>query len=658
MVKWLCIGLFCCVLPLWGIAQPLDPAGLPKKAARSWEKAREAVNQQAYGEALQALDELLVGAPQFPDGWALKADILHDQGKYVESVAAYDQAFTIDPGYDPRVYYRQALALSRAGEYDRAITALETYLSRVKPNAQQRQRAERNLADIRFTQEAVKHPVPFQPERLGAAINTAAAEYLPAFTADENLLIFTRVVNGQEDFYFSRRQEDGSWAVAQPLEALNSTVNEGAHAIAADGRMLVFTACNQRGGLGSCDLYIAFREGNGWSQPRNMGAPVNTAGWESQPSLAADGRRILFAAKRNDGLGGSDLWETVWQGEKGWSAPRNLGAVINTPEDEQAPFLHPDGRTLYFMSNGHPGLGGFDLYVSRLDSAGQWGKPVNLGYPINTAANEGALTVSRDGQTAYFATDNPDPLAGPVTVNLGEKRWTTDIFQFPLYAAAQPTPVTYARGKVLDEVTRKPLAAIVEITDLGTQQLFYRDRADENGEFLVCLPAGNNYALNIQQPGYLFYSDNFALEQGYDLERPFLLTALLQPLPPASATPTTTAAKPAGKPVILRNVFFATNSATLDPASTDELNRLAQLLREQPQLRIQLNGHTDDVGSESDNQVLSEARARAVMQYLVNAGIAANRLQARGFGESLPIAPNDTPEGRRQNRRTEFVVLE
>jgi outer membrane protein OmpA-like peptidoglycan-associated protein len=372
---------------------------------------------------------------------------------------------------------------------------------------------------------------------------------------------------------------------------------------------------------------------------------VNTSAWESQPSLSANGRQLFFASDRPGGQGRNDIWVSDRNPDGSWGNPRPLSDSINTAGMDQSPFIHPDGQTLYFMSDGHPGMGQTDLYYSRLRPDGKWGKPQNMGYPINTTANEGALVVGLSGEKAYFATDRAD-IAGRAP----EGRIPySNIFEFDLYPEARPRPVTYLLVKVLDAQTGAPLLAQADILELEEQTLFASSTTDEKGELLVCLPAGRDYALNVNKEDYLFYSENFALSDSFSLNRPFEVEAALEPVK--------TTSDEERKPIVLRNVFFETGSAELLPESRGELDRLVLLLEENPDIHIRINGHTDNVGSEEDNLQLSDARAASVLAYLNQAGIAKSRLESKGFGETQPMAPNDTPAGRRLNRRTEFVIV-
>ncbi len=623
------------------------PAGAPPKAVKLFEKAEAALKAQDPDQAIRFLKDALVVAPDYYDAWVDLGHLHRERREWEATVACYEKALRLDSLYRPAIWYQTALALREMGRFEEAIPKLETYLAQNPKNERQKAFAVQLLEQTRFAAQAVKNPVPFQPQPLHSFINTPLPEYLPSLSADGQLLVFTRVVNGQEDFYFSfRSPETNDWQPPQPLEELNTPVNEGAHCLSADGRVLVFTACNQRDGLGSCDLYISTWSKGEWSPPRNLRAPVNSPGYETQPTLSANGNTLLFASTRPGGFGGNDLWQSDRLPDGRWSTPRNLGPVINTAEDDQAPFLHPDGRTLYFMSKGHPGMGGFDLFFSRKSDAGEWEKPQNLGYPINTLDNEGALIVSADGKKALFTKDQKqaEPKGRPVT----------DIYEFDLYAEARPTPVTYVRGVVKDAVTKTPVQATVQIASVEGGLREDSLSTWEDGSFFICLPLGENYAFTVEKKGYLFFSENYELREQREAGAPYEVEILLYPAPAVASPPGDQG--PSSPPVVLRNVFFATGSAELRPASTAELDRLFRLLESNPAMRIELHGHTDDVGAEADNLDLSTRRAKAVYGYLIEKGIAPARLSYRGFGESMPLAPNTTPENRQRNRRTEFVV--
>ncbi|MCX6270868.1 MAG: OmpA family protein, partial [Bacteroidetes bacterium] len=395
-----------------------------------------------------------------------------------------------------------------------------------------------------------------------------------------------------------------------------------------------FAAGYRQDGLGRFDIYTAHREGGGWNVPYNIGPPVNTASWESQPSISSDGKTLYFASLRNGGFGNSDIWKSVRQPDGSWSIPVNLGENINTATFEMNPYIHPDGRTLYFSSMGHMGMGGYDLFYSRLDSSGNWSKPVNLGFPINTYADEINLIVNARGNLAYFSSDK---LGG-----FGKN----DIYCFDLYPDARPILVNYMKGRVFDSKTKLPLEAKFELKDLKTGAVVVTSFSEkETGGFLVALPSGKEYALHVSKEAYLFYSENVSFTGDYSAEKPLLKDVPLQPVA-------------MGEIVVMNNIFFETGKADLKPESMVELEKLLDLMRKNPGLSIEIRGHTDNVGADELNMKLSENRAQVVYNYLINNGIHASRLTFKGFGKTIPVASNDTAEGRSLNRRTEFKVVE
>ena len=382
-----------------------------------------------------------------------------------------------------------------------------------------------------------------------------------------------------------------------------------------------------------CDLYFSEFKGDRWTVPKNLGGNINTRYGEKQPSLSSDGRIMYFVSNRDGGLGGYDVWISYKDDEGGWGKPVNAGDSINTQGDEHSPFIHPDNQTLYFSSDGWPGLGLFDIFITRRTSDSTWSTPVNLGYPINTNGNEEGLIVNARGQTAYYSSDR-----------LSEQG--RDIYSFDLYKEVRPIKVSYMKGRVYDAETKKRLGARFELINLNTEDpIMVSTSHPETGEFLVCIPANADYALNVSRKGYLFYSDHFETRQVYERTAPFLKDIPLQPIK-------------VGERIILRNVFFEYNKHDLKTESRVELNKVVKLMNENPSLVIELSGHTDNTGTAEYNQTLSENRALSVRHYLVEHGIDGNRITCKGYGLTMPLATNDTEEGRAINRRTELKILQ
>ncbi len=620
------------------------------------EGMRQSFNGQPR-KALAQIEKALELEPEFLDALLQWSNLKYDLGNLEEAEIGFEKVIAIDPHFSENAFYNLGLIEWKQSKFSEAALHFQNYLDSHPKRSRRIEKAKVYFRNAQFAAEAIKNPVPFEPKSLGPNINTPRAEYLPSLTADGETLIYTAVVRGQEDFFISTK-EGGEWQKGRPIESLNTYLNEGGQSISADGKFLVFTACNRRDGFGSCDLYFSEIKKGRWTPQKNIGQPINTSAWESLPSVSADGKAIYFSSTRKGGQGGKDLWVSFRRPNGQWGTPKNLGAVINTNKAEQSPFIHPDGKTLYFMSNGLPGMGGFDLFYSRKQADGSWGEPQNLGYPINTKGNEGALIISLDGKTAYFASDIANLQEGDSSFDNIKSNGTTDIYSFELYQAARPQPVTYVKATVFDDETLQRLSAKVEFVDLATGNIHASSVTEEDGEFLVTLPIGKDYALDVSKEKYLFHSENFALTRDMESDQPFLLEIGLVPIPVRTTGGSGETPPPKSQPIILKNVFFETGSAALLPQSVLELTRLKNLLEENPKLDIQINGHTDNVGSEEDNQMLSENRAKAVNDFLVENGINPMRLTYKGFGESQPIDTNETEDGRRNNRRTEFEVVD
>ncbi len=620
-------------------------------------------NEKAIREFEKALKEI----PNFIDAQLQWAAMKADLNLYREAEIGFEKVIEIDPLYNTKVLYTLGIAETQQEKFGEAAEHFQQYLDTESKNESLRSKAKRHLANCTFRHEVGNKRVPFDPQDIGDNINTPANEYLPSLTADGSTLVYTRVVkdeNGDphEDFYISRKVESG-WRKGRPLEDINTGYSEGAQSISADGKFLVFTACNRKGGFGSCDLYFSEVKNDRWTKPANMGEPINSSGWESQPSISADGKTLYFTwvppRKRHQRSNNKeDIRVSYRQADGSWSKPVGLGSEINTPYSDQSPFIHPDGKTLYFMSNGHPGFGSYDLFYSRMQEDGTWGRPRNLGFPINTAGAEGAMVISLDGKTVYFSTDRVDPgVDGLSAFDKPATKGNSDIYFFELYEEARPLPLTYRQARVYDAETKKPLTANVEFVELIQSKTHVSSITDEDGEFLVCLPLGNNYALNVSKEGYLFHSENFALINRKS-GKPYVLEIALRKIPKSMRpNPEVSTPIPASEPIVLKNVFFDTGSADLRSESYTELRNLKELLEKNPSMKIQVNGHTDNVGSEEANQKLSANRAKSVYEFLVQEGINASRMSFKGFGESQSIDSNENSEGRQRNRRTEFMII-
>jgi outer membrane protein OmpA-like peptidoglycan-associated protein len=619
--------------------------------------------------AISFFKDALNEEPNYTEAWLMLGEIYEQSNRPDSAIFAYRQFANLDPNIHPRAIHNLAALEYSQGFFEEAEKSFLKYLTFPIRSDDIRARANASLEKARIAVKFKNNPVPFNPVNLGDSINTDMDEYFPSLTVDQKTLVITKrsivqaggvaiqpfdrsgrtpinanqiqtitvdkTVTYREDFFISTfcdSTQTWSKAVRMP-EPVTSENNEGAQSISPDGRYLFFAGCNRRDGLGSCDIYVSRKIGDTWGQPFNLLAPVNTGAWESQPSIAPDGKTLYFASNRPGGKGGSDIWMSVLQDDGMWSKPVNLGDSVNTSGSETSPFIHYDNQTLYFSSDGHAGLGGMDMFYVRKKSDGTWGTPVNLGYPINSHKDEISLIVNSTGDMAYFSSDRPGGKGGQ------------DIYMFELYRDARPLAVSYLQGKLFDARTHSPLEAKFEIINLRTGQIVASAESDQvSGDFLVSLPSDGSYALNISRDGYLFHSEHFELGDIANQIKPKTIDVPLAEIRKGEST-------------VLRNIFFETNEFRLKPESTQELERLVKMMRENPNIRIEISGHTDNVGSESLNQRLSENRAKAVYDFLISRGIRPDRLIYAGYGLSRPIAPNDTEEGRAQNRRTEIQIL-
>lgn len=603
-----------------------------KDAIKNFAEANHKLDESNYEEAMQLLNKAIAADYKFLEAHALLADIMRQRRLNKPAIEEYKIVIAINPEFNRAVYLKLSDLELSDGAYAEALRHAEKYLTFPNITPQNTTLAQKIARDAKFSIEGLAHPVAFKPVSMGDAINTAADEYSPVATADESTIIFTRQINSNEDFYESDKV-NGEWTTAKPLSTNINTpqFNEGSESISQDGNYLFFTGCNRPDGMGRCDIYIALKKGDDWGKPFGLSAPVNSSGWESQPSISADGRTLYFVSNRPGGYGGYDIWKSTLT-PKGWGPPVNLGPNVNTPYSEQSPYIHPDDNTLYFCSNGWPGFGGMDLFVSRADKTGQWQKPENLGSPINTNNDESGLSLTATGQYAFFSSNKLNGAGG------------YDIYRFEMPQHLRPNLVTYVKGNVNDFKTKRPLEAAVEIRDLENDKPIYQNYSTlPKGNFLATLPTGKNYGLNISKAGYLFHSENFSLE-GHEPTNPFYIQAWLQPIEVGSKS-------------ILKNIFFDTNQFNLKPESRSELIKLINFLALNPTVRIEISGHTDDVGNDQSNQLLSENRAKSVYQYLIAAKVDPNRLVFKGYGETQPILPNNSDESRAKNRRTEFKVI-
>jgi len=617
------------------IGQVYDANKVSKKSRKNYEQAMLKVDEGDYLSALAFLDQAIANNPNYLDAILSKAGILSELKRYEGSVENYERAFVIDQEQSREYLFTYAIALAGSGDFKKALQAVDRFLLLPNINTASLQAARYRRKSFAFAVQNLEKNAAVAPSKIknaGEAINSVASEYYPTMTIDGKQLVITRRTRGSadEDFFVSLRK-DGKWETAIPLEGrINTGYKEGGQQISPDGEWMVFTGKDYPEGFGSFDIYIAYLTNNGWSERQNLGAAINTEYWESAPCLSPDKKHLYFASDRPGGYGGSDIYVSTRMANGKWSLPQNLGSTINTGGDESCPFMHADNETLYFNSNGHEGFGGADLFLSKKSSNG-FLTPQNLGFPINTINDEGSLFVTADASTGYFASDRSDTKGG------------LDIYVIQLGTNIQPSTTSWVEGRVYDSASGKGLMAIVEVIDLESKVVVSELEADGQGNYLSVLPLGKNYAFNVSKKGYLFYSGRFEMSKALGQSQ-FKKDIPLQPLQK-------------GTSIVLRNIQFETGKYNLLSESFIELDKVAKILFENPNMKVQIVGHTDAVGKEVDNVLLSKERANVVVAYLATKGIQASRLSAEGIGASRPIADNQTEEGRALNRRTELVIL-
>ena len=603
-----------------------------KKAQISFDNAQVLLKRNDYEKAALSLKDAVAADPTFSFAFLQLADLSRRLKAYDQAKTAYLNVIKLQKEKDVRMYYGLAESELMTGDYQNALTHIQLFIAAYKGNDLEfLSKAKKYQTDCLFSIEAIKSPNSFEPVNLGKEINSVYRDYFPSITADGAQLIFSRNIEGNEDFYISKKSA-GVWTSPTSLsEQINTRqYNEGAQSLSPDGKYLFFTGCNRPDGLGRCDIYLSHKAGADWGAPFNLGAPINTEYWESQPAISPDGT-LYFVSNRPGGLGGYDIWKSKLKDDGYWGNPENLGPEINTPYDEHTPFIHPDGKTLYFSSDGWPGLGNKDIFLSHMDDKGKWTKPENLGYPINTFNEETGLIVSPDGNDGLFS------------ANLRDGFGDMDIYQFKIPEAKKPAAITYVKGIVRDKKTKVLLEANVKVVNLQNSKVIYNDyTAKETGDFLAVMPIGASYSFHVNADGYLFYSENYELGNLYT-DKPFLLEIELEKIQ-------------VGNNIVLKNIFFDTNQYKLLPRSYIELATLLELLKQNPGIQIEIQGHTDNVGNEASNLKLSLARSKAVYDYLIENKVPVERVSYKGYGKSKPIAANDTEKNRKLNRRTSFVI--
>ena len=612
------------------------------KAKKQLDEAFVAFNAAEFPKALSAVNKAIKIDPTYADAYSLQASVYEAMRDTQNASKSYQNCLRVAPLFQPMYFYygeylyrnkrlQEASAILK--QFDEVPNRTGFIAQKHGASVRLKEKASRLQASVKTAMDDVNIAENLRIKNMGPSINTDKDEYWPGMPFSGDRFVFTRRLGGtenamlQEDFYMSDLR-DSLWGKAYPAPGeINTPENEGTLSVKADGSALYYTRCNQPGGLGSCDLYVSDLDGRGWKRGSNLGSPVNGGSWDCQPAISGDGHTLIFSSNRAGGFGGKDLWISYLKQGK-WSVPKNMGPAINTRDDDDAPFLHYDGVTLYFSSLGHPGFGGSDIFMSRLGADAQWSTPENLGSGLNTPEDEFGLYIDAGGKKGYFASDRKGGLG------------RLDIYQFDVPEKFKPIPVTYVSGRIEDAQGGQPLMARIRVVELSTGKVVFSDSVSN---FFIPLTVGGNYALFATAKGYVPNSMNFQ-PTASTLDQPFAVVAKLTPINNNAV-------------FVLRNLFFDTDKYDLKPESAEELLQLVELMKMNPKMEVMITGHTDNQGAADYNVKLSENRAASVVAYLVKAGIAPARLKSKGYGDSRPAAANDTEEGRAKNRRIELVIL-
>lgn len=610
-----------------------------KKAIKLYEDAQLLLQQRRFSQAIEKLKGAVEKDNDFIEAHlrlAFSYELLRETNAQQYHL---EQIIRIEPNSAKykNIYYSLGKVYFKQGKYAQSGQMLSKLESlgidneRIKADVQELNR------NIKFAVENIKNPLDIHPHALPPILNSFPLQYFPVLTADENTIIYTArdgiSFHDDENIVVSKKDANGNWSKPISISPnINSQFNEGTCTISADGRTLIFTNCEGRKSVGGCDLYISYKTGDEWSAPLNLGRNINSRSWDSQPALSADGRKLFFVSDRGGGHGKRDIWMSQKDHEGIWQRASNLGPIINTKEDEVSPFIHVNGVSLFFASQGFPGFGGYDLFKSeKLDSA--WSQPVNLGFPINTHEDQVSLFVSTNGKNGYYSFERKGQNEKNQSVLYG--------FEFPQDGILEQRSI-YLTGNIYDAETKEPLEATIELYKLGTDSPIAVFTSDPvTGEYYSILNEHNKIVLYIDREGYLFESQLFDIV--VDSTNSIKKDIWLRPIKK-------------GNSVRLNNLFFEFNRAILTNESKTELNKIVKFLIKNPETKITISGHTDDQGTEKYNLILSEERAKAVYSYLIAHHINANNLTYIGYGEKQPVASNEDEKGREINRRIEFII--
>ncbi len=631
-IKIICTLIFSCKFLISYSQTPLSSTN--KKAVDAYEKGVQALKDRNIEKAFSEFEEAIERDKLFSEPYFQLGRLYEQNRQFGNAILNYEKAVNAQEKTSVTEIAAQQVGqlYLKKGEYQKALVFLEKGVGAVTVSNQKRYKT--RIDNCKFALEASKKPLIINPLELPKSINKFQSQYFPVMTADRETLIYTGNQDSDENLYVASIK-DKIWSEPVSIsEKINTKENEGTASISADGRTLVFTSCGGRKGFGSCDLYISFKQGENWTSPQNLGLGVNSSEWESQPSLSADGRTLYFVSDRKGSLGKRDIWVSKLDSTNMWAKAVNLGNPVNTIEDDLSPFIHANGKTLFFASEGHVGMGGLDLYFTE-NQQDKWRIPENLGYPLNTFEDQVALFITADGKKAYYSLerDQEDKYRRAKIVEI----------EVPESLQAKFKATSFLKGVVYDAKTNQKIQADIELISLKNNELVGKISSDaQSGTYTSVLTSGGEYAVFVSKKGYFFKSLNFDFSDKIGLDK--ILDIPLEPIKKEAKE-------------ILNNIFFDTAKWDLKSESTAELDKLVALLKANPDLPIEISGHTDDVGKDADNLLLSQKRAKSVVDYLAQKGVNILKIKAEGYGKTRPYLPNNLEENRKLNRRIEVKFL-
>ncbi len=623
-----------------------------KKAEKLIYESQKAYRNRNLQLSVKYLKEAIKEEPDFVKAHFLLGHRYFEEGDFQKAQIYYKKCIELCPDLDPYAYFELGKAAYYLSDYDSCQKYLDIYLLQEKKDEKALGEADTLLTKCAFLEYSLANPVPYDPSPVDG-VCTGYDEYLPIISPDNELFFFIRSepvkrkssyggTTVREDFSCSESDSIGHFNRGKPLPPpFNMGSNEGGGSITIDNKEMFLTICNRPDGMGSCDIYYTHIVDGYWAAPINMNEltdSVNTVGWESQVSISSDGKTLYFASYREEGYGGYDIYKVEKDSIGNWSLPINAGPVINTSKHEKSPFIHIDNQTLYFSSQGHLGLGGYDIFISRKDTIGRWTTPMNIGYPINSVSDDLGFFVSTNGEKGYFASNKLKGIGG----------W--DIYGFDLYEGARPKRVLFLKGEIKDKWDDPITDAKVQLKDLKTNEVTEIPVDTVTGTYVYTEVFESSKMMTVKKKGFIYHSEFIDVEDTTDT-KPKTIDIDLETVEKGASF---TIDRPDHN---MDHLLFDTDSYELKEHAMAELENLVQFLEDNVTVKIAVYGHTDNVGDGQQNQLLSENRAMTVYNYLIQKGIQKYRLSYKGFGESKPIATNQTESGRALNRRTEIVIL-